>query len=1228
MNKPWMDFIGLEVRVVEFLPSLRRGIAILAALALLVGIDIGGSVPQAVAAPQVSATFEDISPDGEVHTTDSYHLCPDPCVSGNNGGRVNGLSAVPGDASTYFAASEVGGLFKIHISADGSGTWSHLDNHLPTQTWDVAADPGGQRVFATSFYEGRVDLTAALQVSTDGGSTWKGSLPAAPPTCPAARASQPSGFGIAIRPGSNEVLVGTNCGLARTTDGGDHWTRFDPTPASVAGTVWDVVALPGGRTYACGDDGLLTSPDGRPESTWQLLTLPSGVIPQGFCSLAVSPDEPNVIFVIFGRPSFSTLILAYPQIVDFEGELVGGVFEGQVDYSTATVQWSTMKEPDLVDTTNMNDVKKRVPFVATNKRSQGFDLWIGDGNVYRVPCSDDQTPRCTTDTTKWEGSFTDASDQQHITYNAHGDSGTIVFDPSVSVDACPTLYSSDGGVYRNKLAFDPNSKPNKCQNPMYNFEGENAGLHAFLLWGMAGVHQTDIHDIGPEDLYIALQDNGLYSTRDADADAPTWTHGLGADVSDVVADTEKVVATNGPILLGDAGFINVMSVFYRFAGDGLTQVIVEPSPGDYMIAVRVKYPLMDGTGREIPIGVWETTDIEHIDPDHLPLKGGYWPTTANAPCHIQAGLGANGPQPYVLTSRGKGCAFGRPDIGANDLWTYRDGDWKQIDTPLKPDEKDNAEAGFGIIAVDPSNADRLYTSVIGDGDPRMMRSSNGGASWTTDQALTDFMNGHGRFKLLPEFDGVVDPFLQPWMVTFDPEDSNLIVAGGYSSGVFLSADDGATWSLLTDPFTPGTSGIPHLPRPAFAHFNHDKPGFVRIYLGTGRGVWRVELPTTDLRVTKTAAPDPAYAGESLTYTVTVANDSQSDATGVTVTDVLPAGVTYTGGSPGCTESPVGTLSCTVGALAAGTQTSLTITVAIAQNLVYANGGPKTITNTATVASEQVDTTPSNNTTSTDTLVKAKADVAIVSFGPVAPPTEVVIGHAIDLILRKIVTNHGPSSPVDITLSRTATAPAGSTVTPAAASVTAKALAEGELRTVDEPFTITCGAPGAQTFSFANTIAPSNAADVDPTPDNNTASSAVTVTCVVPVAINIRPGSFPNVLNLQSTTHVAVLTTNAGEYGLPLAFDATTIRPESVLFGPEALVFPEIGGAPAFRAKDHIKDAQELDEKTKDMDMVLQFRVSDSGLTEAATKGCVKGTFTGTGGAAFKFFGCDSVRISP
>ena len=52
-----------------------------------------------------------------------------------------------------------------------------------------------------------------------------------------------------------------------------------------------------------------------------------------------------------------------------------------------------------------------------------------------------------------------------------------------------------------------------------------------------------------------------------------------------------------------------------------------------------------------------------------------------------------------------------------------------------------------------------------------------------------------------------------------------------------------------------------------------------------------------LGVTKTDSPDPVTVGASLIYTVTVTNSGPDTATGVVVTDTLPAGATFVSAMP-------------------------------------------------------------------------------------------------------------------------------------------------------------------------------------------------------------------------------------------------------------------------------------------------------------------------------------------
>jgi hypothetical protein len=769
-------------------------------------------------------TFVDINPDGSgplVAIPDPDKSCPFPCPSGGSGGRVNGLAAVPENPKTYFAASELGGLFK---TTNGGNSWFHLDGYIPTRTWDVATTSAGLKVYATSFYDGRVDSLAGIEVSADGGSTWSHPNIVPPVTCAAARKSQPSAYGISIRPDApNEVLVGTNCGIQRSTNAGGSWTAG----SGVDNVVWDVVALAGGKTYyACGEAGFLSSSDGK---AWITASQPAPG--KMYCRLAVSPDESHVVFAVFAR-------VVYAGASDFIDYMVArdSAFLESDDGGKTWSPIPCLPGPKGGDPKNSADCPyaKRNPFVATNKRSKGFDLWLGGGHLHQVPCNSPSpfvpggSVRCTTDIAKWSDTFTDAN----VDYTkAHGDSGDLVFDPAKSVDACPTLYSSDGGIYRNSKTASP-----ECHDQA-SFQPANVGVHALLLLGMAGSHRAGSQF---EDIYLALQDNGLFYTGNAGAAKPSWTQGQGGDVIDVVADGARAVAQAGWSLnTYDAGLSNRKAVYsgpwIECVGHGVRDAITRYGPGQYVIAIRSKNC---GTS----IGVQLTTDIDS-NPLGSPL--GTWPASARPPCQLRVSKRTTETEVYALAGE---CNW-NGDWGSPDqLWRYAAGNWTQVQPP-------SPGTGFSIFAVDPANPDRLYASVIGtiQGKTKplgMYRSTDGGATWKVDQALTD--NIHGVIAGKPRFVSVIEdaqdgahagPVAQPTLVAFDPEDSNIIVAGGRESGVFISRDGGGTWTILTDPFTPGTSGVPHLPRPFFAHFDHRSANSLpSIYIGTlGRGVWRIDL---------------------------------------------------------------------------------------------------------------------------------------------------------------------------------------------------------------------------------------------------------------------------------------------------------------------------------------------------------------------------------------------------
>lgn len=392
-----------------------------------------------------------------------------------------------------------------------------------------------------------------------------------------------------------------------------------------------------------------------------------------------------------------------------------------------------------------------------------------------------------------------------------------------------------------------------------------------------------------------------------------------------------------------------------------------------------------------------------------------------------------------------------------------------------------------------------------------------------------------------------------------------------------------------------------------------------------------ELNTTDLQLTVSDSPDPVAAGTQLTYSLTVRNDGPNPATAVQVVDTLPGDVSFSSASAGCAETG-GVVTCNLGEILTAEEATVSIVVDVPADLVYNHGSPKTITNSAVVSNlAGPDAAATDNTRSNDTLVIAVADLEILDFGAIDPPLDLLIGEPVDLTLEKVITSRGPSSPMDTDVDVTATATAGATVSPSAANQVAVALVAAEQRTIEETFTIECTAPGEQSFTFDNVISPDRPDDVDPDLSNNAGQVVVTVDCVVPVAINIRPKGFPNSINLSSVTSLAVLTTQAGEYGLPLAFDATTIKPLTVRFGSESNLFDAVTpiGASEVHGQGHIERSYELDERTsdRDNDMVLHFVTNASGLTLGTTEACVKGKFT-SGPDTFTFFGCDSVIVRP
>ncbi|MFN3786478.1 MAG: DUF11 domain-containing protein, partial [Thiothrix sp.] len=84
---------------------------------------------------------------------------------------------------------------------------------------------------------------------------------------------------------------------------------------------------------------------------------------------------------------------------------------------------------------------------------------------------------------------------------------------------------------------------------------------------------------------------------------------------------------------------------------------------------------------------------------------------------------------------------------------------------------------------------------------------------------------------------------------------------------------------------------------------------------------------TDVQLTKNVTPATAKRGDTVVYTLTITNQSDTTATGVSVTDLLPAGVEYVSDDGlGTYDAATGVWSA--GSLAANTTKTLKITATV------------------------------------------------------------------------------------------------------------------------------------------------------------------------------------------------------------------------------------------------------------------------------------------------------------
>jgi len=278
-------------------------------------------------------------------------------------------------------------------------------------------------------------------------------------------------------------------------------------------------------------------------------------------------------------------------------------------------------------------------------------------------------------------------------------------------------------------------------------------------------------------------------------------------------------------------------------------------------------------------------------------------------------------------------------------------------------------------------------------------------------------------------------------------------------------------------------------------------------------------PRADVATTL-QGPQTTVAGQSVTYTVTMANNGSSVATNVVQTVQIPAGLAGVNAGTGTYDATTGIVTFpAIASQAVGNTQTNTITFTAPTN--------NSFTGTAYVSSSTPDATPGNNMATVTTTTQRNADVVVSLAGPAAT----VVGSPVTYAVT--TTNNGPSIATGQTT--TVQIPAGlgvanvnitggGTYTNTTGVVTFPAVTEqavGAAGTITN--TITFLAPDVAQLSImanAATVAGTN----DPSLGNNTSVASTMVAAATLAGVDAQTTILSNVAS-QAAGQPVIFTVN-------------------------------------------------------------------------------------------------------